>query len=114
MRAGPCAGTGTGPCQNSGWSPNWLPPLAWADHVEALVGSETVCPFCVARRARAAGIPGFSNQKLNRILNALTRFYCMSPTGSRSVDHTHLLDYVNETWGSRGSLQPPGDGERGY
>lgn len=114
MRAGVCAGvTGSGDCVSTGWSPNWLAPLAWANQLEALVGSATVCPFCVVRRARAAGVPGFNQQKANRIIAFLSGLHCMSPGGSRSTGHTHLFDFVNEAL-SFSRDQPPADGERGY
>jgi len=114
MDAGPCAGvTGSGDCVNTGWSPNWLSPLAWATQVEALVGVDTVCPFCVMQRARNANVPGFSNQKVNRITAALGAFYCMRLNGSRTLGHTHLYDFQNETLNAS-RPEPPADGERGY
>lgn len=117
MRAGPCDGvTGTGDCVNSGWSPNWLAPLAWADQVEALVGTDTVCPFCVVERAFAPPrVPGFTRTKVNRIKGILAAFNCMRPTGSRSVGHVHLYDFETESLHvCRGHAQPIVDGERGY
>lgn len=115
MRAGVCAGvTGTGDCAGSGWSPNWLPPLAWANTAESLVGSDTVCPFCVARRARNAGVTGFNQQKVNRLLAFLGGLHCMKATvGSHSVGHCHLFDYANEQL-TASRTAAPADGERGY
>lgn len=114
MRAGPCVGvTGTGDCAGSGWSPHWLAPLAWASQVESLVGSATVCPFCVVERAIAARVPGFNRQRVNRIKAILAGFNCMKNSGATGVGHCHLYDFVNETLGTaRSGL--PADGERGY
>jgi hypothetical protein len=114
MRAGPCDGvTGSGDCVSTGWSPNWLSPLAWANQVEALVGTDTVCPFCVVERAIDARVPGFSRQKVNRIKAFLAGLHCMSVNGSRTLGHTHLFDFQNEVLDQSRELQPQ-VGERGY
>lgn len=98
-----------------GWSPQWLAPLAWATQVETLVGTDTVCPFCVMERARAAGVPGFSRNKVNRIKAILDSFNCMRVGGSRSTGHTHLYNFQTESvYSCRGPDRPPADGERGY
>lgn len=114
MRAGTCDGvTGIGDCINTGWSPNWLSPIAWADQVEALVGTDTVCPYCVVERADAARVPGWNNSKRNRVLAVLAGFYCFNIGGSHSIGHTHLFDFQNENLTSS-RANPPGQSERGY
>lgn len=91
----------------------WLPPLAWATQVEALVGLDIVCPFCVVWRATDANLPGFNNQKRNRILAVLASFNCMKAEGSRSTGHTHLYDFQNENL-TNSRKESPQLSERGY
>ena len=118
MQAGTCAGvTGIGDCVNTGWTPQWLPPLAFSAQVDSLLAStsEIVCPYCVLERAEASRIPGFNKNKYNRLRAMLDAFYCMQVGGSQSTSHTHLFDFQNEDMTSaRPHDQPPGQDERGY
>jgi hypothetical protein len=116
MQAGTCVGAvPANGCQYQGWSPMWLPPLSFADTVDSVAAGDTLCPFCWVDRARSSGVPGFSNQKANRIRAALAGLWCMSAGGSRSTSHVHKFDFVNEDlFTARGHDEPIQPGERGY
>lgn len=116
MLAGTCAGvTGTGDCVRSGFSPYWLPPIAFADRIEGLLSSldEIVCPFCITERAVGV-IPGFNRAKADRVIAALSALNCMQPGNQPSPGHTHLFDWVAEDMANLSRNTIPQPGERGY
>jgi hypothetical protein len=115
MLSGTCAGvTGSGDCIRSGWSPFWLPPVAFAAQVDGLLANinEIVCPFCIVERA-VGNVPGFNRAKANRVFAFLDNLHCLDAAGSRAVGHTHLFDFVNEQL-DQARATPPSQSERGY
>jgi hypothetical protein len=117
MQSGACAGvSGSGDCLRSGWSPYWLPPLAFAAQVDSLLSSldEIVCPFCITERAVGV-LPGFNRAKANRVIAALSGLNCMQVGHPQpSAGHTHLFDFVNENMANMSRSNVPAQGERGY
>ena len=119
MLAGDCVGvSGVGDCVGTGWSPNWLPPLAFSSFVDGVLNSldEVVCPFCVLDRVEALPNPqqppGFNRQKYQRIRGFLSGLNCFADPAAQP-GHTHLFDFGGENvWPAR--PDPPGPDERGF
>ena len=114
MLAGTCVGAvPANGCQYSGWSPNWLPPRTdWDGIIAGLLNApdEIVCPYCMIDRGRSANVPGFSNQKANRLRTMLNGLWCLRADGSRSPGHCHLFAFSAEDF-SRSRNEPPAPGE---
>jgi hypothetical protein len=102
-------------CQYRGWTPAWLPPRAeWDQFIATLLNDpdENLCPYCVLDRAVAANIPGFSNQKRNRIRAKIGEFFCLTAHTAPPVGHTHLPRYQDENMLGVSRNAAPAPGER--